>query len=138
MDRVHLTHCNMGEEIGRCKYGDPDCPSLRPDSRHNVVLSKMKQDWRHAVYHCMTDSSFFDWSEEFGHRYWRDMLAEQDVEWAAADGNLKLCPFCNGNMTVGKNTAFHPDNKCWLATFGESSTPVEISDYDYASWNMRF
>lgn len=23
---VHLSHCNMGEHVGECKYGDDDCP----------------------------------------------------------------------------------------------------------------
>lgn len=25
---VHLSHCNFGENVGTCKYGDDDCPSL--------------------------------------------------------------------------------------------------------------
>lgn len=30
--RVHLTHCNLGEYIGSCKYASDDCPALRPDA----------------------------------------------------------------------------------------------------------
>lgn len=30
--RIHLTHCNLGEYIGLCKYSDEDCPALRPDA----------------------------------------------------------------------------------------------------------
>lgn len=25
---VHLSHCNMGEYVGSCKYGESDCPAL--------------------------------------------------------------------------------------------------------------
>lgn len=27
--RVHLSHCNQGENLGICKYGDDDCPALK-------------------------------------------------------------------------------------------------------------
>ena len=26
---VHLSHCNQGEYLGSCKYGDDDCPTIR-------------------------------------------------------------------------------------------------------------
>ena len=25
---MHLSHCNFGEHVGACKYGDADCPAL--------------------------------------------------------------------------------------------------------------
>jgi hypothetical protein len=25
---VHLSHCDQGEYLGVCKYGDPDCPAI--------------------------------------------------------------------------------------------------------------
>lgn len=28
---THLAHCNMGEYVGLCKYGDTDCPALPTD-----------------------------------------------------------------------------------------------------------
>ena len=27
-ERVHLSHCNFGENEGSCKYGDDSCPAL--------------------------------------------------------------------------------------------------------------
>lgn len=30
--QVHLSHCNMGDYVGTCKYGDLDCPALSKSS----------------------------------------------------------------------------------------------------------
>jgi hypothetical protein len=38
---VHLSHCNQGEYLGSCKYGDDDCPAFAPAGcASNPVTSK--------------------------------------------------------------------------------------------------
>ena len=44
---VHMTHCNMGEYIGSCKYGeDETCPALHKDikltSKQQEVVKAMR------------------------------------------------------------------------------------------------
>lgn len=33
----HPTHCNQGEYIGSCKYGDLDCPQLDPVTQEDEI-----------------------------------------------------------------------------------------------------
>jgi hypothetical protein len=30
---VHLSHCNFGENVGWCKYGEEDCPAMSEEWR---------------------------------------------------------------------------------------------------------
>lgn len=79
---AHLTHCNFGEEFGRCKYGEPDCPALKPWSPQNTVRNVLLGEWMMAVAIGSTESSFSDWVGT-NHPYWQAMLdaiyAELDV-----------------------------------------------------------
>ena len=36
----HLTHCNQGEYIGSCKYGDKDCPALNKKTAPTQIANK--------------------------------------------------------------------------------------------------
>ena len=43
---VHLSHCNFGENVGVCKYGDDDCPALSESWRWlgQMIESKKKSE----------------------------------------------------------------------------------------------
>jgi hypothetical protein len=37
---VHMTHCNMGEYVGVCKYGELDCPALETASMRTTDVDE--------------------------------------------------------------------------------------------------
>lgn len=77
---AHDTHCDQGENLGACKYGDPDCPvmarradilshehgedlklaalylSLQPEEMANIVASRRKHNARRKAAICYGDS----------------------------------------------------------------------------------
>lgn len=77
---AHDTHCDQGENLGTCKYGDPDCPvmarradilshehgedlklaalylSLQPEEMANIVASHRKHNARRKAAICYGDS----------------------------------------------------------------------------------
>ena len=40
---VHLSHCNMGDYEGTCKYGDPECPAL--DTSTSLTDDEIDEIW---------------------------------------------------------------------------------------------
>ncbi len=36
---VHLSHCNQGEYMGDCKYGDANCPALKARNWEKTVMN---------------------------------------------------------------------------------------------------
>jgi hypothetical protein len=82
-DGVHLTHCNFGENLGSCKYGeDETCPALKPDSPHEQAANELRTAWRNAVAAGQTESGFYDWAEANGD--WRDLM---DTVYAKLENN---------------------------------------------------
>ncbi len=42
---VHMTHCNMDDYVGCCKYGEDDtCPALKDRKNQNKILDMTRDD----------------------------------------------------------------------------------------------
>jgi hypothetical protein len=44
---VHAAHCNMGDYLGSCKYGEEDCPELLNDGAGEMTEyeKQLMQEW---------------------------------------------------------------------------------------------
>ncbi len=61
---VHLSHCNFGEYVGNCKYGDvQDCPAIQDHSWYGENLQKLEKLQDH---HLVIDD-LKRWAEELGY-----------------------------------------------------------------------
>jgi hypothetical protein len=38
---VHMAHCNMGDYLGSCKYGEDDCPAMS----YSEYEKQLMQEW---------------------------------------------------------------------------------------------
>lgn len=71
---THLTHCGFGENFRCCKYGDDDCPALRPDSEAAKADASLKLRWMREVAAGATESGLYSWARENGDDVWRVMM----------------------------------------------------------------
>lgn len=63
-DATHLTHCNFGENLGSCKYGEDEiCPALKPNSLASQAATLLRAKWRNAVAAGRTEAGFHEWAE---------------------------------------------------------------------------
>lgn len=46
---THFSHCDQGEEEGRCKYGDDDCPVMEYKAHRDSLLATEDLVARYAV-----------------------------------------------------------------------------------------
>jgi hypothetical protein len=83
---VHMTHCNQGEWLGVCKYGEEDCPALA--QQEPVVWTATRLWNRKELWTCPADIAR-DLLEGYTHpprREWQGLTEEEiNALWASHD-----------------------------------------------------